>query len=199
MRRHYLTAYNLLSCLAWLCVFIWFWLNFQCEVKLWIWPLFIVQGMAIFDVFHSLLRIVPAPFFSTFIQFISRMFVTGVLFIAQYLWPLGNAWPVWLGTAVIFIVWPAAEVIRFGYYLRPSKGGWTHWLTWLRYSAFVVLYPTGVFAESLVMAFTAYFAYQAGGKQWMWWIIFVFICYALFFPKLYMYLWNQRKKILHHE
>jgi very-long-chain (3R)-3-hydroxyacyl-CoA dehydratase len=48
------------------------------------------------------------------------------------------------------IAWAISEMIRYGFYLsglvRPGHKA-PHWLTWLRYSAFVLLYPIGISGE----------------------------------------------------
>jgi very-long-chain (3R)-3-hydroxyacyl-CoA dehydratase len=195
MLKHYLRAYSALSVLLWSGLFIWFWLIDTS----WIWPLVIVQGLAFLDVFHSAFRFVKASVSMVLAQYLARMFISGLLFIANYQWPIADTQAVQIGTGLIFLAWPASEVIRHAYYLKIPHPFWHQKITFLRYSAFLVLYPLGVTAESLLMGQVGIFAYSAGGYTWMWIIVFAFVCYILFFPKLYLYLYRQRKKTLKNE
>jgi very-long-chain (3R)-3-hydroxyacyl-CoA dehydratase len=47
----------------------------------------------------------------------------------------------------LFLAWAAADVVRYAWY--AAGGAAPHWLTWLRYSAFVPLYPLGIFAGEM--------------------------------------------------
>lgn len=55
------------------------------------------------------------------------------------------------GFALMAASWSTVEVPRYGYYLWSLLGGGSEgvpaWLTWLRYSLFMVLYPTGISGE----------------------------------------------------
>ena len=52
----------------------------------------------------------------------------------------------------LFLAWSAADVARYAWYAaalaRPSTPP-PAWLTWLRYSAFIPLYPAGIFAGEM--------------------------------------------------
>ena len=46
------------------------------------------------------------------------------------------------------VSWGLVEVPRYGYYLAALlRGDAPAWLTWLRYSLFIVLYPSGISGE----------------------------------------------------
>ena len=47
--------------------------------------------------------------------------------------------------------WGLGEVIRYPWYALTEAGACPGWLTWLRYSAFVPVYPLGVAAEMALM------------------------------------------------
>ena len=53
--------------------------------------------------------------------------------------------------ALCVIPWSIAEVIRYSFYLLKEFGIEIRLLTWLRYSAFIVLYPFGVAGELLTI------------------------------------------------
>lgn len=51
----------------------------------------------------------------------------------------------------LFIVWSSVELIRYPYYIISLVKREISWLTWLRYSVYVILYPLGFICEGLVM------------------------------------------------
>lgn len=51
----------------------------------------------------------------------------------------------------LFLVWSAVELIRYPYYIITLVKREISWLTWLRYSVWVILYPLGFMCEGLVL------------------------------------------------
>jgi very-long-chain (3R)-3-hydroxyacyl-CoA dehydratase len=50
----------------------------------------------------------------------------------------------------LFIAWSAADVARYAWYaISLSHPPPPSWLTWLRYTAFIPLYPLGIFAGEM--------------------------------------------------
>lgn len=47
----------------------------------------------------------------------------------------------------LFLAWSIADIIRYAWYAAGPRA--PHWLTWLRYSAFIPLYPIGIFAGEM--------------------------------------------------
>ncbi|KAL4437140.1 hypothetical protein ABPG75_004279 [Micractinium tetrahymenae] len=47
----------------------------------------------------------------------------------------------------MFLAWALSEVIRYPWYAASVAGACPRWLTWLRYTAFIPLYPIGVAGE----------------------------------------------------
>lgn len=191
----YLKIYNVFSGFLWLLVPLYFLgIVYFPDIE-WIFYLALVQGIAVLDLVHIGLKWVKSPWLTTAVQYLSRMFVIAVLYFANFVWNLEGNDFVRVGTFLILLVWPLAEIIRFSYYASTPKDVWYKTIRFLRYSAFIILYPTGVLAEWLLMGKVAFFAFE---NRWMFWVILiavVFILYILFFPKLYLYLWNQRKKL----
>ncbi|CAH8667153.1 unnamed protein product, partial [Schistosoma rodhaini] len=56
-----------------------------------------------------------------------------------------------LGVPLIVISWSIAEMIRYSYYVADICRVKLNLLTWLRYSGFLVLYPTGISGEVLLI------------------------------------------------
>lgn len=51
----------------------------------------------------------------------------------------------------LFLVWSSVELIRYPYYIITLLKKEIQWLTWLRYSVWVILYPLGFMCEGLVL------------------------------------------------
>lgn len=47
----------------------------------------------------------------------------------------------------LFLAWATADVVRYAWYAAGDRA--PAWLTWLRYSAFIPLYPLGIFAGEM--------------------------------------------------
>lgn len=47
----------------------------------------------------------------------------------------------------MLVMWSVGEVIRYGYFALMLSGLALNFLVWLRYSAFVLIYPIGIGAE----------------------------------------------------
>lgn len=181
-------------------------------------PLKWAQTAAIMEVIHSGTGLVKSPFFTTFIQVLSRLWA---------LWGLVNLEPIatttqsvvllkWndkvllqLNFISLMICWCCSEVLRYTFYVfKELSLPVPYPLLWLRYSAFIVLYPFGVGSE-LSMAYLA-MPYIKANKDWTiempnkWNFAFDYyigcwiaiLCYLPGLPELYMYMLKQRKKIL---
>ena len=51
---------------------------------------------------------------------------------------------------VVLVAWTLSETIRYPYYLTNLLNAKVPLLTWLRYSAFIILYPVGGLGEALL-------------------------------------------------
>jgi very-long-chain (3R)-3-hydroxyacyl-CoA dehydratase len=54
----------------------------------------------------------------------------------------------------MLLAWSITEIIRYSFYafsLSPTKTPTPHWLVWLRYSTFYVLYPLGAGSEAALI------------------------------------------------
>lgn len=87
----------------------------------------------------------PSSALNTFMQWLGR---SNALFrIAQAI-PELHANP---AAPLMLACWGLGEVIRYPWYALTEAGACPGWLTWLRYSAFVPVYPLGVAAEMALM------------------------------------------------
>lgn len=113
----------------------------------------------------------------------------------------------------LLFAWSWAEVIRYLHYIVMDQGtvGKDSVLLYLRYSAFIVLYPLGVASELLCLrdAWSAIekccpraFSLQMPNAwnfafDYKWFISYAILpAYVLFFPYLYKHMLNQRRNKL---
>jgi len=167
----------------------------------------ISQTAAVMEILHAIFRVVRSPVATTTIQVFSRLFV---------LWgavELGSkevtesTWFVQMVTA-----WALSEIIRYAFYavgLVVAKESIPQWLTWLRYSAFMILYPIGISGEmgclykvlpfvdkkkkfSITLPNTYNFAFDYSTFIWM----VLFAAYPAGGYTMYTYMLSQRRKVL---
>ncbi|CUM66549.1 uncharacterized protein PRCAT00004218001 [Priceomyces carsonii] len=154
----------------------------------------IVQTCAVVEIFNAAFGYVRSPLFTTIVQVFSRLLI--VYGICQFLpdSPANSHWCyITLGLS-----WSITEIIRYSYYALSltGPGKVPHYLTWARYSFFLVLYPTGVSSELLMIYLSLD---EATSKVGAWYSLLLKIIMATYIPGFYMlytYMLKQRKKIL---
>lgn len=147
-----------------------------------------VQGLAIFEVIHAALGLVPSPVLPTAVQVASRLFVAFVLGARLQ---AGAHW----GYLVMAVAWTLADVPRYIYYVvHLCPGVSMPWLLlWLRYSLYLVLYPVGTAGEmSLMRAASVGLA----GSRWQYAVLALLAVYPLGFAYMYLHMGKQRAKYL---
>lgn len=179
-------------------------------------PLMIAQTAAVMEVLHSALGVVRSPLFTTFIQVLSRLWaVWGVVHQAPEastvgsvkLFKIGNH-QLELSMYTLLFAWGVTEVLRYGFFAVKEVMTPPYPLLWLRYSAFIPLYPLGV-ASELTMASLALPVIRVKrpltldmpnalnwGFDYYCFCWLVIACYLPGLPFLYMYMLQQRQKIL---
>ncbi|KAH9251539.1 hypothetical protein BASA81_010578 [Batrachochytrium salamandrivorans] len=158
--------------------------------------LFVTQHLAVFEVLHSLLGMVSSPLLSTFLQVLSRVFMLDA-FTLQAEQECGGSFSFYL----MIVSWALAEVPRYSFYfvslLLPPQKKVPYVLFFLRYSLFMVLYPTGITGELLqqVASYPYYHARQQSGM-----VRFSHLVIALVYlplgPFMIFNMWNMRKRAM---
>uniref|UniRef100_A0A453DZG9 Very-long-chain (3R)-3-hydroxyacyl-CoA dehydratase n=1 Tax=Aegilops tauschii subsp. strangulata TaxID=200361 RepID=A0A453DZG9_AEGTS len=94
------------------------------------------------QILHGLVGLVRSPVTATLPQIGSRLFLTwGIL------WSFPETQSHILVTSLV-ISWSITEIIRYSFFgLKETLGFAPSWLLWLRYSTFMILYPTGILSE----------------------------------------------------
>merc|ERR1719273_362190 len=98
--------------------------------------------MALLEIVHAFLGLVPSSVLVTFVQVMSRIFLVWVYsnncLQSQIHWSL----------YLMIGSWSTVEMPRYLFYaLKSSAQKVPFWIFWLRYSLFVILYPTGITGE----------------------------------------------------
>ena len=145
--RSYLLLYNGLQTVGWAVIFGRLAAHLAARVASSPWaalgePLLLFQNLALLEPLHAALGLVRAPFLTTALQVASRVGVVNLVAFTPELHSL----PALL---LLSFAWSATELVRYSWYAvnllsRPAA---PH--TWLRYSTFLVLYPSGVAGELL--------------------------------------------------
>jgi len=202
--KAYLMLYNLALTVGWAYVL---WLTFEKRddykkiypvVRI---PLQIFQTAAVMEILHAAIGIVKSNVILTTFQVFSRVFmVWGVLEIS----PPST---VSIGVPLLLFAWCVTEIIRYGYYFL-NLVGLAQLIVWFRYTLFIILYPIGVSGElicvyhslalvrdkriwsySMPNMFNFAFDYHYA-------LIGIVLMYIPIFPKLYLHMFAQRRKIL---
>ena len=181
----YLIGYSFIQVFAWLTAFIF--INVDYEVSFGI--ILIFQIISLVETFHAYKKWNnSSPFFS-FIQTAARL---NILFLAfrlavQFAFDDLNYFDEVV--TIMFHVWCLAEIIRYAYYLSQLLKKEIKIVSWLRYSAFIILYPIGVVCEFFIM-YLVFINNNFGLKIIL---IVIAIAYIFLFPRLYLHLLKQRK------
>ncbi|KAH8780258.1 tyrosine phosphatase-like protein [Diaporthe sp. PMI_573] len=192
----YLIGYNTISALLWIFVFgrtaalalsnglseVYLYPSVRITVLL-------TQSLAALDVLHSIIGLVNAPVLTGFVQVAGRSTVLWLV-IENY---QSSAFSPFYGLMVL--AWSAADAIRYLYFATKLIGGHQYSnLTWLRYSAFYILYPVGIASEVGVVYNTVSEAWKLGYYSHAWAYIAAALLYIPAAPTLFNHMIRQRRK-----
>ncbi|KAF8693043.1 Very-long-chain (3R)-3-hydroxyacyl-CoA dehydratase, partial [Rhizoctonia solani] len=102
----------------------------------------VVQTGALLEVVHVLLGFVRSPLITTAMQVASRVYLV---------WGVTESFSATRSNpfyATMVLAWSITEVIRYSFYACNLAGSEPHFLVWLRYTTFYVLYPLGAWSEN---------------------------------------------------
>uniref|UniRef100_A0A6B2KYF3 very-long-chain (3R)-3-hydroxyacyl-CoA dehydratase n=1 Tax=Arcella intermedia TaxID=1963864 RepID=A0A6B2KYF3_9EUKA len=150
--------------------------------------LILVQSLALLEVVHAKIKLVPSPVLTTLIQVSSRLLLAWAVspnsVSAQNHWSLG----------LMMCSWALVEVPRYLFYaLNLYLDNVPFPLFWLRYSLFAILYPTGITGE-LGQILSAMGDFKKSSLA-LWYLLFVVvILYVPGSPFMYYHMIGQRKR-----
>lgn len=190
----YLIVYNLASAAGWAYVlFICFTALNAGNSATELWeklndPLTIVQTGALMEIVHSLIGVVPSPVFTVAMQVSSR-----ILLVWGITRPYADAQAHW-SLYQMAISWGLVEVPRYLFYVRAQfSGEMPYALFWLRYSLFMVLYPTGISGEWMQMLFSLKGSEASSPVWYRYTLLIMYVLYVLGGPFMIMNMWGNRK------
>ncbi|KAL5714414.1 very-long-chain (3R)-3-hydroxyacyl-CoA dehydratase [Ranunculus cassubicifolius] len=166
-------------------------------------PLQLAQTAAVLEILHGLVGLVRSPITATLPQIGSRLYVTwGIL------WSFPETQTNMFLSSLV-ISWSITEIIRYSFFgLKEAFGSAPSWLLWLRYSTFMLLYPSGITSE-VGLIYTAMPFMKISDKysirmpntwnfsfDYFYAAIIVLVIYVPGSPHMYRYMLAQRKKAL---
>lgn len=185
----YLKAYNCLQLIGWLSAIIILPFNFLLAVYI----IFVFHIISLAEVFHAYKKWTNSSPWLCLAQTIARLFIiifTLLIIIVTLLKPILYFVDV---VYIMFATWCIAEIIRYVYYITLLFKKENKIISWLRYSAFIICYPVGLVCEFFVMYNVFKYNNNIAIKLLM---IIATIVYVFLFPRLYLHLFQQRKKKL---
>ncbi|KAH0896317.1 hypothetical protein HID58_045885, partial [Brassica napus] len=159
----------------------------------------VMQTVAVLEVLHGAIGIVPSGFLSPLMQWSGRThFILAI--VGQINEVQDSPW-----LAITLVGWCIGEMIRYPHYALTCLGRCPYWLTYLRYTGFIIIYPTGLVGELLIMykalphvkernLYANFFSvFPFSYYQFLWAVLLV---YPFLWLKLYLQLFKQRKSKL---
>lgn len=148
----YLVAYNAVATAAWCFVassLIFFgreystgllWESTKTRVSL-------AQSLAVLEIIHCMLlpKLAKGNAITTSLQVFSRLQVVWIL------WRIVTPSQSYLALSTALLAWTCVELIRYPFYILNAFQLVPFPLKWLRYNAFIVLYPLGILSEVCCM------------------------------------------------
>ncbi|XP_077217555.1 protein-tyrosine phosphatase-like, PTPLA [Tasmannia lanceolata] len=159
-----------------------------------------LQAVSFLEVLHGAIGIVPSGVLIPLMQWGGRThFVLAILSQIVEVQELPSVF-------ITFFAWSIGEVIRYSQYALNCIGICPYWLTYLRYTVFILVYPVGVgFGEIWLMyealpfvkKYNLYanvfdnlpFSYYS-------FVVALLLCYPFLWLKLYLHLFKQRRSKL---
>ncbi|CAI5472947.1 unnamed protein product [Closterium sp. Yama58-4] len=160
-----------------------------------------VPFASILETVHAATGLVRSGLVAPLVQWVGRSFV---------LFAVVGRTPALHTHAALFVllaVWCCSEVIRYPQYALSLLGTCPRALTWLRYSAFIPLYPIGMFGGEMVLIYSALpfvkaerpldFLFAALPFHCHHVLMVILAAYPLFWLHLYTHMFRQRRSKLH--
>ncbi|KAK4440836.1 Very-long-chain (3R)-3-hydroxyacyl-CoA dehydratase 2 [Sesamum alatum] len=157
----------------------------------------LLQTLAFLEVIHGAIGIVPSGALLPLMQWGGRThFLLAIVRPIHEVQELPSVF-------ITFVAWSLSEIIRYSHYASSCMGSSPKWMTFIRYNAFIVLYPIGLFPGEMWLMYEALpfikkenlyadtlpFSYHKFVKA-------LLFCYPLLWMKLYLHLFKQRRSKL---
>ncbi|KAL8496848.1 hypothetical protein ACS0TY_020508 [Phlomoides rotata] len=157
----------------------------------------LLQSIAFLEVIHGAIGIVPSGFLLPLMQWGGRThFLLAIVCRIHEVQELPAVF-------ITFVAWALSEVIRYSHYALYSLDISANWMTFIRYNAFIVLYPVGVFPGEMWLMYQALPFIKKENLYadtlpftYYYFVTALLFCYPFLWMKLYLHLFNQRRSKL---
>lgn len=192
--KAYLLAYNAACGAGWLFCLIQ--ASLMCyagatyeQVYAYIGPVLLASQTAmLLEIVHSALGLVPSPVGTVAMQVMSRIFI-----VWGQLYPVPQCQADWSLGLIVFS-WGITEVVRYTFYFLSLIGEVPFPVFYLRYSLFMVLYPSGISGEILMTLLAREAHWKDANPLWHKLSGLVLLTYAVAGPYMIYNMWNNRKR-----
>ncbi|KAI0602939.1 tyrosine phosphatase-like protein [Biscogniauxia sp. FL1348] len=152
------------------------------------------QSLALLEVLHAALGVVKSSPATTALQVGGKNLVVWTV-MAPFEDIVSSQMGIW-GFFGCIVAWGCSETIRYGFFaVQIACREAPSWLKWLRYSAFIVLYPPGFLSE----AWLVYLSLSRAAGISPLYKSYLFLGLASYLPAgyfLYTYMLSQRRRVL---
>ncbi|KAG9453653.1 hypothetical protein H6P81_006557 [Aristolochia fimbriata] len=161
----------------------------------------LLQTSSFLEVIHGAIGLVPSGVLLPLMQWGGRTHF--VLAIVRQIHEVQELPPVFIA----FVAWSIGEVIRYSHYAFNCIGSCPAWLMYLRYTAFIVVYPVGVAFGEMWLMYEALpfikaknlYANHFNNKlpfSYYSFVVGLLVVYPFLWLKLYLHLFKQRQSKL---
>ncbi|KAH3670569.1 hypothetical protein OGAPHI_001084 [Ogataea philodendri] len=152
----------------------------------------LIQCLAVTEIYNSAVGNVRSPLVTTVVQVSSRLLLVIGIFTVLPDSPANAHW----AYISMITAWSISEIIRYYYYAANilSEGNPPQTLKWLRYNAFLILYPIGISSEWTMIYKSLDEAALSVGDWYKWFLV---VCLGIYFPGayvMYTHMLKQRRK-----
>nr|AKM76672.1 protein-tyrosine phosphatase-like protein [Francoa sonchifolia] len=160
----------------------------------------ILQTVSFLEVIHGAVGIVPSGFVFPLMQWGGRThFLLAIVRQIDEVQELPSVF-------ITFTAWSVSEVIRYSQHALNCIGSCPSWITYLRYTAFIVLYPIGMAPGEVWLMYQALpfikekelYADFFSSLPFSYYdfVHALILCYPFLWLKLYLHLFKQRRSKL---
>jgi len=147
-----------------------------------------VQTAMLLEIMHSLLGLVRSPVVTVAIQVLSRIFI-----VWGHLYWVPQCHEHW-SLLPLVLSWGITEVVRYQFYLSALFGTVPYPIFYLRYSLFMVLYPTGITGEIIQTLVAMGAHWRMANPLWYRLSLLMLLCYVPGSPGMIGNMWGNRKR-----
>ncbi|EGG24287.1 hypothetical protein DFA_06437 [Cavenderia fasciculata] len=165
------------------------------------WWVTLFQFGAVLEIVHSLVGFVKTPVATTFVQVFSRVACVTLAILVP---TTNDHWAM----SLMLTAWGITEVVRYLFYALSLYDAVPYILGWLRYTLFIILYPSGVTGETGTIIASLPYVKETGlwsitmpnalnvSFNLYYTLIGSLAFYVIGLPWLYTYMLGQRKRFI---